>query len=420
MAAGRSSTSNAARWAAVAAVGSRVLLVVVAFVTAATVGVRARAQFLRDPRAEALSGFAERLFEPWAHWDGVWFIRIAADGYAAHDYSQAFFPLYPLLLRLVAPLTGGDYVVAGVLVSLACYGGAMALLYRLVRSDLGPRVALWSVVLISVFPTALVFQAVYSESLFLLLVLASFTAARQGRWWAAGLAGLLAVLTRSAGLALLVPLALMWWEQRRGAAVRLPGGPAAGKPAARRPSPVTLLALLLVPAGLGLYMAYLWSAFGDPLLFGVVQGNWGRTMAAPWAAIAVGAEEAARGIAWLVTNGPQAVLGMRNESGGIPIQQLANVLEFAGLLVAVALAAVCWRRLPAAYTVYAVAALVFPLFYPSDGRPLSSLPRFVLVDFPFFVALAVVLVPHRVTRWAVSGLFLVLLIVATVYFASWA
>jgi hypothetical protein len=167
-------------------------------------------------------------------------------------------------------------------------------------------------------------------------------------------------------------------------------------------------------------MVYLWSAFGDPLLFGVVQGNWGRTMAAPWAAIAGGAEEAGRGIVWLVTNGPQAVLGMRNESGGIPIQQFANVLEFAGLLVAVALAVVCWRRLPAAYTVYAVAALVFPLFYPSDGRPLSSLPRFVLVDFPLFVALAAVLVPHRVTRWVVTGVFLVLLLVATVYFASWA
>jgi Gpi18-like mannosyltransferase len=244
VAAGRSSTPNDARWAAVAAVGSRVLLLVVAFVTAATFGVRARAQFLRDPRAEALSGFAERLFEPWAHWDGVWFIRIAADGYAAHDYSQAFFPLYPLLLRLVAPLTGGDYVVAGVLVSLACYGGAMALLYRLVRADLGSRVALWSVVLISVFPTALVFQAVYSESLFLLLVLASFSAARRGRWWAAGLAGLLAALTRSTGLALLVPLALMWWEQRRAARrqARRPAAAArhAACPPARagRPGPV--------------------------------------------------------------------------------------------------------------------------------------------------------------------------------------
>ncbi len=44
--------------------------------------------------------------EPWAHWDGVWFVRIAADGYGAHAQSQAFFPLYPLLVRGAAVVTG--------------------------------------------------------------------------------------------------------------------------------------------------------------------------------------------------------------------------------------------------------------------------------------------------------------------------
>jgi Gpi18-like mannosyltransferase len=108
------------RWAAAAAVGSRLLLAVVAVLTTLTIGVSSRALFLRDPRhAEVLEGFAKRLFEPWAHWDGVWFVRIAADGYAAHESSQAFFPLYPLLVRTVAPLTGGNYVIAGVVVSLA-------------------------------------------------------------------------------------------------------------------------------------------------------------------------------------------------------------------------------------------------------------------------------------------------------------
>lgn len=411
---------NAARWAVVVAVGSRLLLAAVAVLTTLTLGVNTRALFLRYPEyGEALDGFAKRLFEPWAHWDGVWFIRIAADGYAGHEFSQAFFPFYPLLMRLVAPMTGGNYVVAGVLISLVCYGGAMALLFRVVKADLNASVALWSVVFISVFPTALVLQAVYSESLFLLLVLASFTAGRRGRWWLAGVTGLLATLTRSTGLALMVPLALMWWEQRRGVAVRLPGGPAGGRVPAR-PSLASLLALLLVPAGLAVYMAYLWYTFGDPLLFGVVQGNWGRAMAAPWEAIVNGAREAGHGLAWLVANGPDAVLGTRNDSGGIPIQRLANVLEFAGLLIALALGAVCWRKLPAAYTAYALAALLVPLIYPSEGRPLSSLPRFVLVDFPLFVALAALLLPHRTARWVVAGVMLALLIVATVYFASWA
>ena len=408
------------RWAAVAAVGSRLLLAVVAVLTTLTIGVSSRALFLRDPRhAEVLEGFAKRVFEPWAHWDGVWFVRIAADGYAAHESSQAFFPLYPLLVRTVAPLTGGNFVIAGVAVSLLCYAGAMVLLYRLAKAELGARIALWSVVFISVFPTALVFQAVYSESLFLLLALACFAAGRRGHWLLAGVMGLLATLTRSSGLVLLLPLAIMWWEQRRCAPLRLPGGPSGGKAPARRPAITTLACLLLVPAGLALYMAYLWRAFGDPLLFGVVQGSWGRGLAAPWTAVWDGAVQGLHGIGWLLVHGPGAIVGTRNDSGGIPLEILGNVVEFVGLVVALVLLVACWRKLPAAYAAYAVAALLFPLFYPAAGRPLSNLPRFVLVDFPLFIGLAAALVPHRVARWVVAGGMLVLLVVATVYYASW-
>jgi hypothetical protein len=420
MTGGRRSTDvRAGRWAVAAAAGSRVFLALAALVTVATLGLRERAAFLRDPRAEDLEGFAAAFFEPWAHWDGVWFVRIAADGYGAHEHSQAFFPLYPLLVRALAAVTGGSYVVAGVLVALACYAGAMVLLYRLAKAEFGASAALWSVVFISVFPTALVFQAVYSESLFLLLSLACFALARRGRWLPAGLAGLLATMTRSSGLALLVPLALMWWEQRRAVTLRLPGGPAAVRFPARRPRGVALACLLLVPAGLVVYMAYLWRAFGDPLLFGAAQTSWGRALAAPWASVRQGAVEAANGVSWLAVHGPGELLGTHNESGGIPLEALGNIYEFAGLLAAVALLVVCWRKLPAVYTAYALAAFLFPLFYPAAGRPLSNLPRFVLVDFPLFIGLAVALAPHRVARWAVAGVMVALLVVGTVYFASW-
>lgn len=409
------------RWAVAAAAGSRLLLAAAAAVTTVTIGVSARALFLRDPaHAEVLQGFAKRLFEPWAHWDGVWFIRIAADGYTSNELSTAFFPLYPLLMRALAPLTGGNYVIAGVVVSLVCYAAAMLLLYRLAAAELGARVALWSVVFISFFPTALVFQAVYSESLFLLLALSCFAAARRGRWLPAGVAGLLATLTRSSGLVLLLPLAVMWWEQRHALSLRLPGGPAGVvKMPAHRPATATLACLLLVPAGLALYMAYLWWTLGDPLLFSVVQGNWGRGLDAPWSAVWSGVVEAAQGVGWLVAHGPGEILGTRNTSGGIPIQLPANVLEFISLGVALIMLVACWRKLPAAYTAYALAALLFPLFYPAAGRPLSSLPRFVLVDFPLFIGLAAALAQHRLRRWGVAVLMLALLVVATVYFASW-
>jgi len=402
------------------ATGTRALLVLVTVLTTYTVGVRARADLLRDPQhAETLHGLLKRVLEPWAHWDGVWFIRIAADGYRAHARSEAFFPLYALLVRAAALLTGHYYVVAGLVVSLVCYAGAMVVLFKLARELLGPRVALWSVVFISVFPTALFFQAVYSESLFLLLTLLSFWWARRGRWALASLAGLLAVLTRSSGVVLLLPLAVIWWEQRRGSAVRLPGGPAAGSAAhGRRPRASSLAWLLLVPAGLVLYMAYLWGAFGDPLLFGSVQAYWGRQLTLPTTAIWRGAVTAVSGVRWLAAHGVGPILGTRLPSGGLNGDVIANLLEFTGFAAALAMLVACWRKLPAAYTLYALAALLFPLLYSTTARPLYSLPRFIIVVFPLFMGAAAVLASHRAWRWVVVAVMGALLLASTVLFAS--
>ena len=78
----------------------------------------------------------------------------------------------------------------------------------------------------------------------------------------------------------------------------------------------------------------------------------------------------------------------------------------------------CWRKLPAAYTLYALAALLFPLLYSTTARPLYSLPRFIVVVFPLFIGAAGVLAPHRVWRWVVVAAMGVLLLASTVLFAS--
>ena len=72
----------------------------------------------------------------WARWDSGWFLRIAEHGYHA-GAEPAFYPLYPLLVRLLGPVFGGHYVLAGLLVSLAASLGAFYLLHHLAEARLG-------------------------------------------------------------------------------------------------------------------------------------------------------------------------------------------------------------------------------------------------------------------------------------------
>ena len=132
----------------------------------------------------------------WARWDSDWFLRIAEHGYSWPSSTPAFFPLYPLLVAAFGWVLLGHTVLAGVLVSLVAGAAAFGLLYQLALERLGEEVARRTVLFLAVAPTSLFFGAVYSESLFLLLTVASFVAAERGRFWQAGVAGGLALLMK--------------------------------------------------------------------------------------------------------------------------------------------------------------------------------------------------------------------------------
>jgi Gpi18-like mannosyltransferase len=149
-----------------------------------------------------------------ARWDTFFYYTIATDGYswdaaAFRHYNVVFFPLYPVLMRWGGAALGGHPLVAGLIISLVAYAGALVLLYRLALLELGDDYAWRVILLISTFPYALYFSAVYTESLFLLLTVGAFYAMRRGRLGWAALCGLAAGLTRPNGFWLALPLALL-------------------------------------------------------------------------------------------------------------------------------------------------------------------------------------------------------------------
>jgi Mannosyltransferase (PIG-V) len=309
----------------------------------------------------------------WARWDSVWFLRIAEHGYGkAHGVAAAFYPLYPLTLAVVGRAFGGHYVLAGIVVSLAATLGSFALLYRLAEPRLGADGARRAVLYLAVFPTALFLQAVYSESLFLVLVLAAFLLAERGRWLGAGAATGLAVLTRISGVALLPALAVLAWRR---------------PPAERRRA---LASLCLAPAIFAAYPLYLGLDRGDWLAFARSQGFWNRHLsgAGPLGGIWDGARAAWAGVRQLVS-------GSHTHYYWAPVRDTdpmrvaaVNLEAFAFLALLVALTVIAWRRFGAPYGLFAAVSLAIPLSVPSERWPLLSLPRFGVVLFPCFLALA--------------------------------
>ena len=188
---------------------------------------------------ELTHAFADPLLAPLARWDAAWYLRIADSGYGDSEPRAAFFPLYPLLVRSLGALGGGSpaaLLVASYLIALAAFVVALTLLYRLVSLELGRRLAPPTLLLLAVFPAAVFFGAPYSESLFLALAVGGFYAARTGHWAWAGVCAMGASATRSAGLLLLIPLAMLWWSSReRGVRATPPGSCSA--PSVSPPTP---------------------------------------------------------------------------------------------------------------------------------------------------------------------------------------
>ncbi len=312
------------------------------------------------------------VFGTFAQWDAHWFLRIARDGY--DEVSAAFFPLYPALVSLL-----GSSVVWGTLLSLAAAGLGAWCVAGIARAKLGDDGARDTVLILALFPTAFVFTAVYSDGLFLLLSAGSFLAAERGRPWVAGIAGGLAVATRSMGLALLPALVYLLWPRTLRQAWRL-------------------APLLLLPAALGAYALYLDREVGDAFAFTNAQATeWDREVGTlgpvtgAWMAVQAGGHGALE----ILRELPRTGAGSEGYSQALQVS-FWNATHLVLLVPLAWLTWVAWRQLGAALGLYAATTLVVILSVPSEGFPLVSMPRFVLTDFPVLIALASV-IRHRPT-----------------------
>jgi hypothetical protein len=300
-------------------------------------------------------------WDAFARYDSGWYYGIARDGYRFAEGGRsnlAFFPLYPLLMRAVARLFGNrayHFYIAGIVISWAAFVVAMVLLYRVARLDLSRRAANRAVLYASIFPFAFFYGVVYSESLFLMLMLAAVYGFRTRRWLIGGVGGALASATRVNGVMMLPALAWIGWEQTRGD---------------RRQRWYATAAVGLAAAGLAVYSVYVYSLTGSFIEWYHSITRWQYVPGTHGGGVFIGFLRAliVRPYAYL-TQEPAAPYDLLN--GG------------AGLMFLLAIPLV-WRRLGGAYGLLMLMNLALPV---SAGQ-FEGLGRYCAVLFPAFIWLA--------------------------------
>jgi hypothetical protein len=292
------------------------------------------------------------------YWDSRWYLSIAESGYFYNPGKQsnvAFFPLYPMAVKAVAWVTGSP-VTAGFLVSNLSLAAAAFIFYELVRIDYPDgHAARRAVTYLLVTPASLFFSIFYTEGLFLFVTVAAVYAARRHWWFAAGVMGACAALTRTAGALIVLPIAAEYVQANW---IALRHRKADGREILR-----LLGSLALVPGAVAAHLAHLYARFGDGLVFCRNSAVWGRKLVPFWET-------------W------------ENIQSHDPFYRFIFTAAF--VLAPCALAVLVLKRARWAYIVFAASLMLLDM----SSNLGESMPRYLGAIFPLYLAPALV-----VERW---------------------
>ncbi len=304
---------------------------------------------------ELRNGASGLLLGPWQRFDTMRYLSVANSGYEGVENS-VFPPLYPMTIRTIGwiferimPVSLGN-LLAAIIISNLAFLGSLILLYRITAQERDDSTAKRSVAYLAIFPTAFFLLAAYTESLFLLLALVAIWAARQDRFWPAGVAGLLASLTRLTGWVLVVPLGYEYARQKtfNWRLIRL--------------DVIAITLPLLGALGFLVYRLLV----GLPNIDLIYRTYWYQTTGIP---------------------GLDLITALRQMmAGGAAFRLFFDF--FCGILLIVT-TVVAFRRLGVTFGLYSTMLLLFMLLPVSELKPLYSFSRYTLVFFPTFILMAI-------------------------------
>lgn len=317
------------------------------------------------------------IFNMWANFDGMHYLELAHYGYGSThtQFLYVFFPLYPYLIAKFIP----ENILAGaLLISHLALVASFYYLYLLIRLDHTKKTALTALILILLFPTSFFFGSVYTESIFFLIVILTFYAARKKHFALASIFALLASTTRFVGIflwpALVVEIYLLNQKQIKqtllDARLALVG--------------------LIPPLGLLSYLKFQYLKTGDPFYFINVQPDFG-------------AERVVDKFIFIhqVFYRYVKMLIFVDHTSPLFFTVFLEFLVGFGFLV---LILISFKKTRVSYAIFAL----FSFFLPTLTGTFSSLPRYVLVLFPAFIVATIYFnkLPHK---WQVFCLTILVL-----------
>lgn len=321
-------------------------------------------------------------FWAWGNFDGEHYLAIAQHGYG--NGEQAFFPLYILLIRLLASRLWQDIYLLqflGLIISNASFLFGLFGLWKLVKLDFKDDLARLVVLLLLSFPTSFYFGSVYTEGFLFSFIVWSFYFARKGNWLFASIFGALATAVKFIGIVLLPALAVEYYLQNN------------SKLGAK------WLFLALIPLGLVSYMFYLSKTVGDPFSFLHSFTFFGEQRSTSPVLL------------------PQVFLRYVRILIDVPkdnILFLTVTLESLTAVLFLFASIVSFLKLRLSYAVF----LLLGYLIPTLPGSFSSLPRYVVVLFPAFIIFAISLKKRSTVQQAVViAASFILLGVSTALFA---
>lgn len=331
----------------------------------------------------------------WGNFDGVHYITLVRGGYSAAAYIQAFFPLFPILIYLTTFLVN-NILLAGLLLSNALFLLLLIIFFTFIQQQFNRKMAWTAIVALLLFPTAFFFGALYTESLFLSLVLLAFMTAYKKKFLISALCIALASSTKVVGIilvpAIMVDVVFAHLSSPYSLAVILK---------AIKDNFTSLLTLSLGSVGLFAYMYYLQINYNDPLYFFHVQSEFGGVRQEELISYP---QVLYRSLRILMTVDPTA------------IRYLSYVQEFCvglfGLLALLYAGKI--KSVKAGYVLFSLAAFIVPTLTGT----FSSMPRYALISFPIFIVISHL--AHKYKKFAVIwfALSTLLLIFNTILFVQ--